>query len=322
MSKNKEYKLKKDKALKMLVQPLSENERKKLKSDLHMKRLSLPVRVWNMTILVDYDMYEIYRNCHLAFSLQKISINNMEEAIIWICKNQILREDITDEMRRYIIGKRYNAELLLGKHSAAVKKAVDTKSDPFNNIIQEYDKQIGCTCFKLGAEYHVHPDTIKRYGAYAKMIDKINGQSHETAIRILKGTFKISYENLVKTVRLSDSDFQSLSDAFKGETSEKVRYMSSNEIISQRINTPDKKEPFIPVCSVKDTPDFDPDAEIASLALTIPSWISSINRVLKETNMSLISPPAREKLKHTLDMLRDTVQNALSSVKENEDGRL
>ena len=65
-------------------------------------------------------------------------------------------------------------------------------------------------------------------------------------------------------------------------------------------------------------PRYDPDAEIASLALTIPSWISSIERAQSMTNLQLISAGARERIKVQLYQLSSTTATLLNAVKENE----
>lgn len=61
---------------------------------------------------------------------------------------------------------------------------------------------------------------------------------------------------------------------------------------------------------------FDPDADINGLALTIPSWSSSIDRVLKQTDLSIISSHAREGLVRQLLSLTDHVSDLLGAIKE------
>lgn len=68
--------------------------------------------------------------------------------------------------------------------------------------------------------------------------------------------------------------------------------------------------------SIKDMPAFDPDADINGLALTIPSWSSSIDRVLKQTDLSIISSHAREGLVRQLLSLTDHVSDLLGAIKE------
>ncbi len=68
--------------------------------------------------------------------------------------------------------------------------------------------------------------------------------------------------------------------------------------------------------SVKDMPAFDPDSEVASLSLTIPSWNSSIDRIFTKTNLHVISDKARTQLRTELLALRDSVDIVLLAIEE------
>ena len=63
-------------------------------------------------------------------------------------------------------------------------------------------------------------------------------------------------------------------------------------------------------------PAFDPDAELSSLTLTIPSWVSSITRAFSASDMTLITPRAAAKLKHQLIDLRNTISTYLETMTE------
>lgn len=52
-------------------------------------------------------------------------------------------------------------------------------------------------------------------------------------------------------------------------------------------------------------PAFDPDAEVAGLTLTIPSWVGSIERTRTKANLSIVSVQARDKLMDALISLID-----------------
>ncbi len=54
-----------------------------------------------------------------------------------------------------------------------------------------------------------------------------------------------------------------------------------------------RKEVSLPI---KDTPKYDPDAEILSLTLTIPSWISSMERACAMTDFAQTTESARYNL--------------------------
>ena len=68
--------------------------------------------------------------------------------------------------------------------------------------------------------------------------------------------------------------------------------------------------------SVKDMPQHDPDGEVASLSLTIPSWNSSIGRVFNKTNMEDISTKAKTQLRMELLSLRDSIDLILLAIEE------
>lgn len=63
-------------------------------------------------------------------------------------------------------------------------------------------------------------------------------------------------------------------------------------------------------------PAYDPDAEVAGLTLTIPSWMSSIDRTKTMARLETISPAARENLREALLSLNTKVQDMLSAIEE------
>ena len=63
-------------------------------------------------------------------------------------------------------------------------------------------------------------------------------------------------------------------------------------------------------------PAYDPDAEFSSLTLTLPSWISSVNRVRTVSDISKTSYTARSKLSEALIHLKCTIDVMLAVIKE------
>ena len=71
------------------------------------------------------------------------------------------------------------------------------------------------------------------------------------------------------------------------------------------------------VPSVKDMPSYDPDAEISSLTLTIPSWCSSLSRAISHADLQAVTDHARKNLHHELFRLMKTIQGILDDLQEN-----
>jgi hypothetical protein len=74
----------------------------------------------------------------------------------------------------------------------------------------------------------------------------------------------------------------------------------------------------MPAVSVKDMPDYDPDAGILGLAFTIPSWVSSIDRIHTTANITEVSVNARGRLEKALIALRCSADAMLLAIKEGE----
>ena len=92
-----------------------------------------------------------------------------------------------------------------------------------------------------------------------------------------------------------------------------IQYNQSRNAISE---VSEGSKETAAVKSIKDMPAFDPDADINVLTLTIPSWSSSIDRVRKKTDLSIISTQAREGLVKQLHSLIGHVNDLLGAVKE------
>ena len=68
--------------------------------------------------------------------------------------------------------------------------------------------------------------------------------------------------------------------------------------------------------AIKQVPEYDPDAEISSLTLTIPSWVSSIQRTTDQTDFSSITESANRKLQLQLLNLQSAILTLDDIIKE------
>ena len=66
--------------------------------------------------------------------------------------------------------------------------------------------------------------------------------------------------------------------------------------------------------SVKEMPVYDPDSEITRLTLTIPSWISSIQRTRSTININEASDTAKDKFMQSLFDLENEVNKMLNAL--------
>lgn len=113
------YKLQVDPEFKSLIAPLDPTERRMLEENLIRDGCREPLSIWNDTILDGHNRYEICCRLHIPFETVQVAVSSREEAIAWICVNQLGRRNISEETRRYLIGKRYGIEKVIGAHNSA-----------------------------------------------------------------------------------------------------------------------------------------------------------------------------------------------------------
>ena len=311
------YKLKIDDGFKQLIPPLSAEELQQLEQNLIRDGCREPLCVWNNTILDGHNRYEICTRKQIPFMIQRIYLKNREEAIAWICANQLGRRNITDETRKYLIGKRYEMEKILGAHNAAGTNQHTKKEVSFKISTEPaFDETAFRTSERLGKEYHISYATVLKYGKYSHALDALSRIVPELVPKILSGEVKISHENIVELSQLSGQDARRLSQLISDDATEFVGYSDMRKVLPKRQDSAVSPPLPIPTGSVKDMPAYDPDAEISSLALTIPSWVSSIDRTRSITNLSGISDNARRKLEKELLGLKETINTMLAAIKE------
>lgn len=79
-----------------------------------------------------------------------------------------------------------------------------------------------------------------------------------------------------------------------------------------------KQKIFEHQITIKDMPPYDPDAEVTSLAYTIPFWIGLINRVFTN-NLENTSISARQNLKRILHELKFNIETLILHMEEIND---
>lgn len=305
----------------IMVAPLPESERTHMEKKMQSQSKSVPIRVWGDVILVDHEAYLFCRSHRIPLNVVKVAVKNREEAIAWIAKDQLPRTDLTEEMRKYLIGKRCLAEKVLGAIEAAAHREAARNSEAPDEITlapAQYESTATRTCERLGAEYHISFATVRKYGIYASLLDQLNSWEPAFVKMILSGNFRISHENLVEIGGMKRAELNRLSKYFFNGVEPEPTYLKFKSLHYD--DKPRAAQVAPPAGSIKEIPQYDPDAEVASLALTVPSWTDSIKRTQKNTDFSKISERARWRLVYELDHLTFIVDGLLSALKEENYG--
>ena len=144
--------LKIDPEFKTLIWPLRKEEYLQLEVNLTIDGCRDPIITWNNIIIDGHNRYEICNRLHIPYAVREMPFENREQAIVCICNNQLGRRNITEETRRYLIGKQYELEKVARSGSArgvtaprgrnqANRGKLGRPAAPFHQL-QRYSKRI------------------------------------------------------------------------------------------------------------------------------------------------------------------------------------
>lgn len=294
-----------------LISPLSSNEYKQLEKNLLRDGCREPISVWNTIILDGHNRYEICTRNNISFSIAIINLSCREAAIAWICANQIGRRNITEETRRYLIGKRYEAEKMIGPPNT--RGANQNTMPVAHKIYAQPQSKIRRhkTAVAISKEYRISISTVQKYARYANALDLIAKRENTLVSKLLNGQVKVSHNNLIQLSLLPENEFHKVCGELTETPDDMLPFVEGRKILTGHTRTLVEHK-----TSVKDMPAYDPDAEISSLALTIPSWRGSMDRVLARANMGAASESARQRLLGELIQLEQTIVLMMKMTRE------
>ncbi len=121
------------------ILPLSFEELQQLEMNMIRDgKLTDPIIVWNKTILDGHNRYNLLKkHSFIEYEIKEMEFSSRQEALIWICNHQLGRRNLTPERRKYLIGKRYEAEKQIsqkrGNQYTSTKKDATDQNDPCQN---------------------------------------------------------------------------------------------------------------------------------------------------------------------------------------------
>ena len=293
-----------DQEFKELIPPLSKEEFNLLEENILKFGCIDPICTWNNTIIDGHNRYSICTKHNLKFNIQAFNFELREEAKDWICANQLGRRNISDETRKYLIGKRYEMEKILLNNPGG--KNQYSKIYKENEEIKEERDRIHrpVTAIKLGKEYNVSTRTVLTYANYSKAIDKLNTEEPDLTQKILNGEIIVPQNQVIRISKLSPKIKNKIQKYLKKETN------STDYLIKPKTVANEKKY------KIKEMPEYDPNAELVSLSFTIPSWIESLDRVLSLSKYKTATKDVKNKVKKELHNLEFSIGTMLLALEE------
>ena len=304
-----------------LIRPLSAEELHQLEENLLRDGCLDPIITWNGYIIDGHNRYSICQKHGIRFDVKEMVFSCREEAIAWICANQLGRRNLSEETRKYLIGRQYEAEKIVhlskslsceNQHQQSEKHlSPSTENAP---KLSKSNRFRHITAQRIADANHISWSTVGKYAAYSNAIEVIRRKAPELVSLILSGKHRISHESIVMLSKLEADKIRQSFQELAELGPQAIAFPTLQRKAALNQLHPGQK--LLQDRSVKDMPPFDPDSGLKSLSLTIPSWMEVIERIRK-TPMEMASMQAKAMLAEELNNLIDTASALLNTIENN-----
>ena len=199
------------------IPPLTNDEFKQLEENILKEgKLISPLIVWNNTLVDGHNRYALLqKHPEIYFSTMPLRFENREEAIAWICRNQLGRRNLSPEQKRYLLGKQYEAEKKAAKIFRGNQYTLAKKSGGAHDDNHHSGKK---TCDRIAEENGVSKDTVIRASKYMKGVEIAEELIPGLKQSILSGQTKVSKADMHRLAKAAYNDrAQTLQDILHPE---------------------------------------------------------------------------------------------------------
>lgn len=191
---------------------------------------------------------------------------------------------------------------------------IDAKSEIQYILVTRLLTDMAKAGFLTDEELAIRQETVERYAAYMKAIDIVRAAAPDLAEGLLTGRLWLTVDHVMELPHKTPEEIRRLNELLCGKAGNPGKHDLLCELLSAKRRS--AAAPAPPAASVKDMPCYDPDAEIASMTLTIPAWVSSVRRVNRSVDLSAVSAGAKQAARSELIQLKNEVEAFLHAIKK------
>lgn len=167
------------------IPPLSADEFSKLEENIISDgEVREPLVVWHNTIVDGHHRWKIIqKHPEIPYKIKQMDFPDKWAAIVWMCRNQLGRRNITDEQKTALIGEAYKAQ----KMTAGGDRRSDNFSKDQNGPLKRYEN----TAQKIADDFGVGEQTVKRAEHFVDSLNEAEKVSPGIKEAVLSGAVKV-----------------------------------------------------------------------------------------------------------------------------------
>lgn len=166
-----------------------------------------PLIIWNNTIIDGHNRYHILqKHPEIPFSVIEKEFEDRIQALIWICKNQLGRRNLTPEQKSFLIGKRYDMEK--AATAGGSKGRPHDAQGRFTSCLQDEAMRFSekRTSERIAKENNVSRSYVERAVKYAGGIDAAEEICPGIKTRILRSELKVPMNKIIAIGKAAPED--------------------------------------------------------------------------------------------------------------------
>lgn len=238
------------------IPPLSDDEFSKLEENIVSDgEVKEPLVVWRNTIIDGHHRWKIIqKHPEIPYRIKEMDFSDKWAAIVWMCRNQLGRRNITDEQKTVLIGEAYKAQKnSVGNHAERGKGGKYLKS--------KLDSRYGSTTGgEIAKKFGVGYGTVLRAEHYVDGLNAAEEISPGIKDAVLSGAIKAPKQMIAEIRNLSDEDkkaaVQAIKEGKKPDKKTNGRLTSSDIDLLEKITAGLKNKDKPPVTKEELAEDF------------------------------------------------------------------
>lgn len=182
------------------IPPLSADEFAKLEENIISDgEIREPLVVWHNTIIDGHHRWAIIqKHPEIPYKVKQMDFPDKWAAIVWMCRNQLGRRNLTDEQRTYTIGKMYEAQKMA---QGAQRGNINAKKQSAQNEHFVSKK----SAERIADELKIGKETVKRAEHFSKSLDEAETISPGIREAVLTGEVSVP-KRVISEIRKAPSE--------------------------------------------------------------------------------------------------------------------
>ncbi|MCR5636238.1 MAG: hypothetical protein K6F76_03540 [Clostridiales bacterium] len=289
-----------------IIPPLTADEFQLLKENILAEgKVRDALITWNGIILDGHNRYRIVCEYpEIPFATEERNFADREEAIWWMCKNQLGRRNLTEYQRRALIGRRYKAEKRTNGSKDSFRGNQYTGSLVLAKNLPVPENL--STAERIGKEYGISHASVKNAESLVDGLDAAEEELPGITKDILSGMIKPSQKDVIAVGKEKDAQRRHIrAENLRRAKNDKIP-LPSEETVSEEHQNDEANEPeFAEESSIEDD--------------TLPELTPAETRALYKSIEAISADMAKPKEALTLDDVLVSIDGAVNSFQNNCD---